>query len=33
MTESDVDLGLGTLEEALKDMLPVISIEAPELLV
>ena len=33
MTESDVDLGLGTLEEALKDMLPVIGIEAPELLV
>ena len=32
MTEADIDFGLETLESALRDMLPVIAAEAPELL-
>lgn len=32
MTEADIDFGLGAVEEALKEMLPIIDIEAPELL-
>ena len=31
-TEADIDFGLETLESALRDMLPVIAAEAPELL-
>ena len=31
MSRADVEFGLLTLEEALKDMLPVIADEAPEL--
>ena len=32
ITEADIDFGLETLESALRDMLPVIAAEAPELL-
>ena len=31
MTEADVDFGLDMVKAALKDMLPIIAIEAPEL--
>ena len=31
MTEDDVDFGLAMVRESLKDMLPIIAIEAPEL--
>jgi hypothetical protein len=31
MTEDDVDFGLAMVRESLKEMLPIIAIEAPEL--